>query len=67
MRVCACVPVCFGCSGKSTFINYVAGKEIQKTGVAPTDDCFTVVIPGHSTADQDGPSVSCSPSVVAKD
>ena len=45
-------------SGKSTFINYVIGKDIQKTGVAPTDDAFTVVIPGHTEADQDGPSVS---------
>ncbi len=48
-------------SGKSTFINYVVGQNIQKTGVAPTDDSFTVVIPGHTTADQDGPAVCIIP------
>ena len=25
-------------SGKSSFINYVLGREVQTTGVAPTDD-----------------------------
>ena len=29
-------------SGKSTFINHVLGRTVQETGVAPTDDGFTV-------------------------
>jgi len=33
-------------SGKSTFINYVAGRKVQATGVAPTDDGFTIISPG---------------------
>ncbi len=30
-------------SGKSTFINEFLGKEIQRTGQAPTDDSFTII------------------------
>ena len=30
-------------SGKSTFINEVLGREVQRTGQAPTDDSFTVL------------------------
>ena len=30
-------------SGKSTFINELIGKEIQRTGQAPTDDSFTII------------------------
>ena len=30
-------------SGKSTLINEFLGFEIQQTGQAPTDDCFTVI------------------------
>lgn len=30
-------------SGKSTFINELLGKDIQRTGQAPTDDCFTII------------------------
>ena len=32
--------------GKSTFINYLLGRDVQQTGVAPTDDSFTVIAPG---------------------
>ena len=28
-------------SGKSSTINHLLGRDIQRTGVAPTDDCFT--------------------------
>ena len=49
---------CALCSGKSTFINHVIKREVQSTGVAPTDDCFTVIIPGKQDVDQSGPSVS---------
>ena len=44
-------------SGKSTFINYMCGRSIQATGVAPTDDGFTFIAPGKEDIDQDGPSV----------
>lgn len=30
-------------SGKSTFINELLGKNIQRTGQAPTDDSFTII------------------------
>jgi len=30
-------------SGKSTFINELVGREVQRTGQAPTDDSFTVI------------------------
>lgn len=43
-------------SGKSSFINHVLGRTVQQTGVAPTDDCFTVIAPGTADADRDGPS-----------
>merc|ERR1712238_449419 len=44
-------------SGKSSFINYVLGRKIQTAGVAPTDDCFTVIAPGPMDVDQDGPDL----------
>ena len=44
-------------SGKSSFINYVLGRDVQNTGVAPTDDSFTVIVPGNVDVDQDGPSL----------
>lgn len=48
-------------SGKSSFINYVLGREIQKAGVAPTDDSFTIVAPGPEDRDQDGPALIGDP------
>ena len=49
-------------SGKSTFINHVLGREVQKTGVAPTDDSFTVIAPSdHGDMDQDGPALVGNP------
>ena len=50
-------------SGKSTFINHVLGREVQKTGVAPTDDGFTVIAPSSDgkDLDQDGPALVGSP------
>ena len=41
-------------SGKSTFINYVLDRKVQDTGVAPTDDGFTVISPGEEDLDRDG-------------
>jgi len=37
-------------SGKSTFINELIGREVQRTGQAPTDDSFTVI----TAPDSDG-------------
>ena len=48
-------------SGKSSFINYVLGRDVQATGVAPTDDGFTVIAPGEEDSDRDGPSVVGDP------
>lgn len=42
-------------SGKSSFVNHVLDRQVQTAGVAPTDDGFTVIAPGHEDADQDGP------------
>lgn len=39
-------------SGKSSFINYVLGRNVQTAGVAPTDDCFTIIAP-NDTIDPD--------------
>jgi hypothetical protein len=43
-------------SGKSSFVNYLLQRKVQAAGVAPTDDCFTVIAPGPEDADRDGPS-----------
>jgi hypothetical protein len=48
-------------SGKSSFINYVLQRKIQKAGVAPTDDTFTVIAPGPEDADADGPTLIGDP------
>ena len=48
-------------SGKSSFINYVMGRKVQTAGVAPTDDCFTVIAPGPTDVDQDGPALVGDP------
>lgn len=50
-------------SGKSTFINYVAGRHIQETGVAPTDDGFTIISAGTVDTDQDGPALVGDPTL----
>lgn len=48
-------------SGKSTFVNHLLGAGVQKTGVAPTDDGFTIVTYGESPTDRDGPTVVSNP------
>lgn len=50
-------------SGKSSFINYVLGRQVQTAGVAPTDDCFTVIAPGPKDVDQDGPALVGDPDI----
>jgi hypothetical protein len=48
-------------SGKSSFVNYVSGRKIQTAGVAPTDDTFTVIVPGPRDVDRDGPALIGDP------
>eukprot|EP00536_Pseudo-nitzschia_multiseries_P013620 jgi/Psemu1/212234/e_gw1.594.22.1 len=48
-------------SGKSSFINYMLQRDIQKAGVAPTDDTFTVIAPGPVDTDADGPTLVGDP------
>ncbi|TMW66968.1 hypothetical protein Poli38472_012084 [Pythium oligandrum] len=48
-------------SGKSTFINYLLQREVQSTGVAPTDDGFTIIAPGTEDIEQDGPALVGDP------
>jgi hypothetical protein len=48
-------------SGKSTFINHVLGRKVQTTGVAPTDDGFTVIASGSNDLEQDGPALVSDP------
>lgn len=44
-------------SGKSSFINSLLGDPpVQDTGVAPTDDCFTVILYGEYEQDYYGPA-----------
>ena len=50
-------------SGKSSFINYVLGRDVQTTGVAPTDDGFTVIAPGAEDVDRDGASFIGDPTL----
>lgn len=44
-------------SGKSSFINYLIGAERQKTGLAPTDDGFTIISYGKQQDEMDGHAV----------
>lgn len=41
-------------SGKSTFINHLIGGTVQKTGLAPTDDAFTILTQGKAEEERDG-------------
>lgn len=48
-------------SGKSTFVNHLLGVRVQKTGVAPTDDGFTIITHGEVETERDGPAVVSNP------
>ncbi len=50
-------------SGKSSFINHVIGRKTQETGVAPTDDGFTLIVGGTRDVDQNGPAVVGDPTL----
>lgn len=53
-------------SGKSSFINSILGREVQKTGLAPIDDGFTFITYGEKQDQFDGqtlithPELACS-------
>ena len=47
-------------SGKSSLINHLLGRDVQRTGVAPTDDGFTVLFHGTGGA-LDGEALSARP------
>lgn len=52
-------------SGKSTFINELLGNETQRTGQAPTDDSFTVIVHDDKVSDtetKDGKTILSSDS-----
>lgn len=48
-------------SGKSSFINHVLGRKVQTAGVAPTDDSFTIIVPGNEDMDKNGPALVGDP------
>jgi hypothetical protein len=48
-------------SGKSTFINHLLGAPVQKTGLAPTDDAFTVLSHGAAPEEREGRAVVSNP------
>lgn len=50
-------------SGKSTFINYLLGTDLQRTGVAPTDDGFTIITHGPVATELDGHAVVSNPNL----
>ncbi|KAF1792245.1 P-loop containing nucleoside triphosphate hydrolase [Phytophthora cactorum] len=55
------VPIGQPLLGKSSFINYLLQRDVQSTGVAPTDDGFTIIAPGSEDLDQDGPALVGDP------
>lgn len=50
-------------SGKSTFINYFTESPIQLTGMAPTDDDFTIIKGGPVEKERPGSSVVSNPAL----
>lgn len=50
-------------SGKSSLINHLLSRDIQRTGVAPTDDGFTVLMHGEQQRTFDGSALTSNPSL----
>lgn len=48
-------------SGKSTLINFLLDRDVQATGVAPTDDGFTVIAFGPEDDEKDGAALVGNP------
>jgi hypothetical protein len=53
-------------SGKSSFINHLVQADLQKTGLAPTDDGFTILTYGAKADDFDGQAVVSHPDLTFK-
>ena len=50
-------------SGKSTFVNYYTQQSIQLTGMAPTDDDFTILRHGGAENERSGSSLVSNPAL----
>lgn len=50
-------------SGKSSFVNYLVGDTLQRTGIAPVDDSFTIITHGAEATDRDGHAVVTNPTL----
>jgi len=51
-------------SGKSSFVNWILKRDVQISGVAPTDDCFTILGPAPldgEDLDRAGPALLGDP------
>lgn len=48
-------------SGKSSFINWLVGEDLQRTGIAPIDDGFTIITHGSEDSVVDGAAVVTNP------
>jgi hypothetical protein len=49
-------------SGKSTFVNFLLGEDVQKTGLAPIDDGFTIIAHGEK-GEKDGAAIVSNPAL----
>ncbi len=47
-------------SGKSSFLNHLLGEDVQMTGLAPTDDAFTILAHG-AKGERDGRAIVSDP------
>ena len=55
-------------SGKSSMINFLLSAdgeavELQKTGTAPLDDCFTIISYAEAPTEKDGPAIVANKSL----
>jgi predicted GTPase len=48
-------------SGKSSFVNFLLARSVQDTGLAPTDDGFTVLTSGNQESSADGATITSHP------
>lgn len=48
-------------SGKSSFVNHLVGQDVQRTGIAPIDDGFTIITHGAEDGTKDGAALVTNP------
>ena len=53
-------------SGKSSFVNHLLDSEVQKTGMAPTDDGFTIITHGEVRDTLDGQAAASHPDLACQ-